>query len=68
VAGFVVVVVEEDAGDEGVCFEGEGVACGDGVEDSLADLYGMAPSVSTRNEEKTSTTLTKEEDQHSHSS
>jgi hypothetical protein len=40
VAGFVVVVVvvEEDAGDEGVCFEGEGMACGDGVEDSLADL------------------------------
>ena len=41
-AGFVVVVVvvvvEEDAGDEGVCFEGEGMACGDGVEDSLADL------------------------------
>jgi hypothetical protein len=41
-AGF--VFVEEDAGYEGVCFEGEGMACGDGVEDSLADLCGMVAS------------------------
>jgi hypothetical protein len=38
-AGFV-IGVEEDAGDEGVCFQREGVACGDGVEDALSDLYG----------------------------
>lgn len=33
------LLVEEDAGDECVGFQGEGMACGDGVEDSLSDLF-----------------------------
>lgn len=39
-AGF----VEEDAGYKGVCFEREGMACGDGVEDSLSNLFDTASS------------------------
>ena len=32
-------LVEENAGDEGVCFQCERMACGDGVEDALSDLH-----------------------------
>ena len=32
-------LVEENAGDEGVCFQSERMACGDGVEDTLSDLH-----------------------------
>lgn len=53
-------LVEEDAGYKGVCFECEGMACGDGVEDSLADLYGMAASAARAPRSRT--------DQYSHSS
>lgn len=41
-------LVEEDAGDEGVCFQCERMACGDGVEDSLSDLFRIAASAAAR--------------------
>lgn len=49
-AGF---LVEEDAGDEGVCFQCERMACGDGVEDTLSDLFRIAASAAARKKETT---------------